>query len=155
MDRPPPPPQPHQTTTATTSIATNATVSSICQKKFTVKNYKRRFVGFNVKANISHDNNQTLSAKTLQASVFFSHNPIWKRMTICHSISSTITATTMIESDLCRKVPDPKKGRLWKGLLSAFSLSLLTVLTKVLMNRKVYFLSIIRIILLLLACLKW
>ena len=61
----------------------------------------------------------------------------------------------MIESDLCRKVPGPKKGRFWKGMLSAFSLSLLTVLTKVLMKRKVYFLSIIRIIPLLLACLKF
>ena len=61
----------------------------------------------------------------------------------------------MIESDLWRKVLGPKKGRLWKKLLSAFSLSLLTVLTKVLMKRKVCFLSIIRIILLLLACLEW
>ena len=61
----------------------------------------------------------------------------------------------MIESDLCRKVPGPKEGRLLKGLLSAFSFSPLTVLTKVLMKRKVYFLSIIRIILLLLACLEW
>ena len=42
-------------------------------------------------ANISLNNNQKLSSKTLQASVSFNQKPISKTMMFCHSISSTIT----------------------------------------------------------------